>query len=127
VFLAIVAGVVLTVGTLAVLSAAGIVTPIPDLPLTTIRVVGLLLLVVGFTTAGMLSGSIPPRHASQDERAWWTANSQKAIGTWAMAEGLAVVGGVLFLLTSDLVLLAGLGGGGLLILLLNRPQRMMEG
>jgi hypothetical protein len=126
-FLAISAGAVLTVGILTVLGAAGIVSPIPGLPLTVVRVVGLVLLVVVFTVTGMLSGSIPPRQSGEDERAWWQANSQRAVGTWAMAEGLAVVGGVLYLLTSDLVPLVGLGGGGFLILLLNRPLRMMEG
>jgi hypothetical protein len=92
-----------------------------------VRVVGLVLLVSGFLVTGMLSGSIAPRQTDQGARAWWQANSSKAVITWAIAEGLAVVGGVLYLLTGDLVLLAGLGGGGLVILVLNRPQRMMEG
>ena len=127
VFFAIAVGAVLTLAVLVTLGAGGIVYPIPDFPLTLVRVVGLVLLVAGFTVTGMLSGSIPPRQSNQDERAWWQANSQKAVGTWAMAEGLAVVGGVLYLLTGDLVLLVGLGGGGLMILLLNRSQRLMEG
>jgi hypothetical protein len=75
----------------------------------------------------MLSGSIPPRQPDQDKGAWWKANGTKAGATWATAEGLAIIGGVLYFLTGDLVLLAGLGGGGLVILMLNRPGRMMEG
>ncbi len=127
IFLAVTVGAVLSVATLAVLGSIGIVLPIPNLPLIMVRVVGLVLLVSGFLVTGMLSGSIAPRQTDQGARAWWQANSSKAVITWAIAEGLAVVGGVLYLLTGDLVLLAGLGGGGLVILVLNRPQRMMEG
>ena len=126
-YLAISAGTVVTLVVLVLLGSAGIVDPIPGLPLTVVRVVGLVLLVLGFTATGMLSGSIPPRQSGENEAAWWQANSGKAVATWAAAEGLAIVGGVLFLLTADLVLLAGLGGGGLVILVLNRPGRMMEG
>jgi len=125
--LVIVVGAIVTVAILAMLSTTGIVEPIPEIPLTVVRAAGLVLLVSGFTVAGMLSGRIPPRQTDQDELAWWQANAQKAVVTWAAGEGLAVVGGVLFLLTADVVVLAGLGGGGLLIILLNRPARMMEG
>jgi hypothetical protein len=117
----------MTLVILVVLGTVGIVGPIPGLPLTVIRVVGLVLLVVGFTATGVLSGSIPPLRSGENEIAWWQANSGKAVATWAAAEGLAIIGGVLFLLMADPVLLAGLGGGGLVILVLNRPGRMMEG
>jgi hypothetical protein len=127
VFLAVVVGAVVTVSILAVLGTLRVVEPIPNIPLTAVRVFGLVALVSGFMAAGMLSGRIPPLQTDQDEVSWWQANSQKAVVTWAAAEGIAVVGGVLFLLTADVVLLAALGGGGLLILLLNRPGRMMEG
>jgi len=110
-----------------ILGSLGVVSPVPNLPETVMRVVGLVILVSGFTVIGMLSGSIPPRQSSQTDWDWWQANSRKAVITWAGAEGLAVIGGVLFLITGDLVLLLGLGGGGLVILMLNRPKRMMEG
>ena len=127
VFLAVALGAVTALVILAALGTVGIVEPIPNLPLTVMRLIGLVLLVSGFTVAGLLSGSISPRQIGQDDVAWWRANSAKAVVTWAMAEGLAIIGGVLFMLTGDLVLLAGLGIGGLVILGLNRPGRMMEG
>jgi hypothetical protein len=118
---------ILTVITLAVIGSLEIGIPKPDLPGTLLRVIGLVILVAGFIVTGMLSGSIPPRQTDQDELTWWRANSSKAIATWATAEGLAIIGGTFYFLTGDLVLLAGLGGGGLVILMLNRPGRMMEG
>lgn len=112
---------------LTVVRAAGIVTPSADLPLLTIRVVGLVLLVIGFVVTGVLSGRIPPKKSGEDDSAWWQANSSDAVATWATAEGIAILGGVFWLLTGDVILLIGLAGGGLVLLLLNRPQRMMAG
>jgi len=127
VFIAIAIGAVMSLVVLAVIGVTAVNQPIVDLPSTVMRVVGLVLLVVGFTATGLFSGGIPRRQSSETEAAWWKANGGKAVATWACAEGLAVVGGVLFVLLGDLVLLAGLGGGGLVILMLNRPGRMMEG
>jgi len=121
------AGAVLTTSILAVLGFAGIVSPIPDLPSVVLRVVGLVLLVLVFGVSGMVSGGIRPLAREQDEQDWWTENGSRAVATWALAEGLAVVGGVFWLLTGDLVILVGLGVGGVVILVLNRPGRMMEG
>ena len=126
VFLAVAVGATLTLITLAVLGSIDLGFPRPELPTTVVRVAGLVLLISGFTVAGMLSGSIPPRQADQDDGAWWKANFMRAAVTWVIAEGLAIFGGVLYFLTGDLVLLAGLGGGGLVVLVLNRPGRMME-
>jgi FtsH-binding integral membrane protein len=127
VYWALTGGAFVTVAVLAVVASAGIVAPIPNLPVSVIRIVCFVLLVAGFAVTGMFSGSVSPRQAGQDESGWWEANSNKAVLTWALAEATASVGAVLHMFTGDLIPLVALGGGGLLILLLNRPQRMMEG
>ncbi len=127
VYLAIVFGAVLTVLVLVIVGASGVVSPIPDIPHTIVRVVSLVFLVSGVAVVGIISGGVRPRQGDMDELAWWRANSSRAVIAWAAAEGLAVVGGVLWLLTGDWVPLAGLGVGGLVVLVLNRPGRLMEG
>jgi len=127
VYLAVGAGAALGVVALTVIGVLGIVTPMSTLPNLPFRVVGLVLLVVGFVATGMLSGGIPPCRAEERASEWWRANSTRAVITWAAAEGLAILGGVLWLLSGDLILYVCLVGGGLVLLLLNRPKRMMEG
>jgi hypothetical protein len=126
-YLSVVIGAVVGVGVLTVLGARGIVAPLDGLPFLPIRILGLVLLVSGFLATGMLSGGIPPRSPDADPLMWWKANSVRAVGTWAAAEGMAIVGGVFWLLSGDVILYGCLVGGGLVLLLLNRPQRMMEG
>lgn len=127
VFLAIAFGAVLTVFVLAIVGALGLVSPIPDVPHMIVRVISLVFLVSGVAVVGMISGSIRPRRSDMDALAWWRANSSRALIAWAAAEGLAVVGGVLWLLTGDWIPLVGLGVGGLVVLVMNRPGRLMEG
>jgi len=126
-YLAIVAGAVLGVVAPTIIGARGVMSPSPDLPLLPIRVVGLVLLVFGFLAVGILSGGIPPLGTGADESEWWSANSTRAVGTWAMAEGLAILGAVFWVLTGDTILYVGLVAGGFVLLFLNRPQRMMKG
>ena len=126
-YLSIVIGAVTGVGVLTVLGVRGIVTPLEGLPFLPIRIFGLVLLVSGFLAIGMLSGGIPPRSPDVHPLVWWKANSVRAVGTWAAAEGMAIAGGAFWLLSGDVILYGCLVGGGLVLLLLNRPQRMMEG
>jgi hypothetical protein len=126
-YLSIFAGAVIGVGALTVLGARGIVSTMEGLPFLPIRIFGLVLLVSGFLAIGMLSGGIPPRSPDADPLVWWKANSVRAVSTWAAAEGMAIAGGVFWLLSGDVILYGCLVGGGLVLLLLNRPQRMMEG
>lgn len=126
-YFSIAAGAVLGVGVLTVLGVRGIVSPVEGLPFLPIRIFGLVLLVTGFLATGMLSGGIPPRSPDSDLPTWWKANSVRAVAAWAAAEGMAIIGGVFWLLSRDLILYVCLVGGGLVLLLLNRPQRMMEG
>ena len=127
VYLAGVAGAVLGVGALTVVGARGVVSPIDDLPLLPLRIIGMVLMVLGFLAVGVLSGGIPPRQPDANPSEWWAANSSRAVITWATAEGLAILGGVFWLLSGDMILYLCLVGGGLVLLFLNRPQRMMEG
>lgn len=127
VYLAVVAGATMVVIALTVVGFLGIVSPLSGLPHLPLRVGGLMLLVLGFLVTGMLSGGIPPCRADHDESEWWRANSARAVITWAAAESLAILGGVFWLLTGDLILYVCLVAGGLGLLFVNRPQRMMEG
>jgi hypothetical protein len=94
VYWALAGGAFVTVTVLVVIASAGIVSPIPNFPKLAIRIVSFVLLVAGFAVTGMFSGSIPPLQTGQDEGQWWQANSNKAVLTWALAEGTAAIGGV---------------------------------
>lgn len=127
IYLAVWAGAVVCILALTVVGILSAMPLMPNPPLRTLRVIGLALLVAGFIGVGMLSGGILPCRADDDEMKWWRANSVRAVTTWAAAEGIAVLGAVFWLLTGDMVLYAGFVGGGLVLLMLNRPGRMMEG
>ncbi|MFC1640246.1 hypothetical protein ACFL3B_05750 [Gemmatimonadota bacterium] len=127
VYLAVFAGAFLSVAALTIVGTTGIVSAPQGFPLLPFRIIGMVLLVLGFVATGVLSGGIPPRGSDADELEWWRANSTRAVSTWATAEGLAILGGVFWLLTRDMIVYVCLVGGGLVLLLLNRPQRLMEG
>ncbi len=112
---------------LLAVSSMGVVTGSLELPLLPFRIVGLALLIVGFTVGGMMSGGIKPKSADEDATTWWQTNSQKAVLVWMIGEGLAVIAGVSWILVADMLLLVALSVGGLMLLFLNRPQRMIGG
>lgn len=124
--LAFAAGAMLGVVAIAVVGSLGIVTPIPDLPRTPMRAIGLVLMVGGFVATGALSGGVGPRRKDQSEMSWWRANSTRATATWALSEGLAIIGAVFWLLTRDIIVFVCLVGGGIGLLIFNRPGKMME-
>jgi hypothetical protein len=68
---------------------------------------------------------ITPLAPGGDENAWWNAHLVSALLIWAMGESVAVLGSVFFFISGDPLMLAMIGGG-LLLLFLSRPGRLME-
>ena len=113
---------------LAVLIAARSLTGPPPLSLPTwvFRVVALALAAGGFLVVQALRAGLPSRHAGEDRAAWWRTNGARAIAVWAVSEGTALTGGVLWFLTGDLLVLAVLAGVGLVSLILSRPGLLAD-
>ncbi len=98
-----------------------VLVPRPLAAMTTpARVVGLAEVAIRAVKSGM---SVAGPETDRD--AWWRANVQRALVVWALAEGSALVGAALWLLTGDLAVLAGVCGAALAVLALNRPGRLL--
>ena len=104
-----------------------LVFPVVDIPhaIPGLRVTALGLLMVLAIVVRVLRSRIQPLAPDGDENAWWNAHLLSALGMWAAGEGVAMLGSVFFFLDGDLVMLAVIGGG-LLLLLLSRPGRLKE-
>jgi len=113
---------------LAALIAARSLTgqPPPSGPVWVFRVIAMALAAGGFVVVQVLRAALPSRHAGEERTAWWSANGARAITVWAVSEGMALTGGVLWFLTGDLLVLAVLTGFGLVSLMLSRPGLLAD-
>jgi len=68
---------------------------------------------------------IEPLPPDESEEAWWQAYLSPCLVIWGLGESLAIIGGVFFLLTGDWMML-GVAGGGLVLLFLANPTRLMS-
>lgn len=103
-----------------------LVSPIVDLPGATpgLRVAAALLIVTLAVLVRVLRSRIQPLSPDGDENAWWNAHLPSALAIWSAGEGAVLLGSVFFFLSGDIVMLA-LIAAGLLLLLLSRPSRLM--
>jgi hypothetical protein len=63
--------------------------------------------------------------AGGNEDAWWNTYLTPCLIIWSMGESLAVLGNLFFFLTGDWLML-GVAGGGLVLLFLANPTRLMR-
>lgn len=100
--------------------------PVSELPgaRTGLRLAALAATAVLVLLVGALRRRITPLAPNGDENAWWNAHLTPALAIWAVGEGGAFLGSVLFFLDGDALML-GLIAGGLLLLLQSRPGRLM--
>ena len=101
--------------------------PVVDIPnaVSVLRMTALGLFVAVVIVVRVLRSRIQPLAPDGDENAWWNAHLLPALAMWAAGEGVAMLGSVFFFLDGDLVMLAVISGG-LLLLLLSRPGRLKE-
>ncbi len=97
----------------------------PDL-LPVFRAVAFAELAVAIVVARVLWARIPSRARATDEAAWWRDAAGPAVVVWSLAEGSALLGGVLWFLTGDPWILIGVTGVALAILVASRPGRLAE-
>jgi hypothetical protein len=81
-------------------------------------------LVGGTVAAHRILRASLPRGPSGDPSNWWAINAGRVIALWGVADGLAIVGAVLWFLTGDFVALTIAGGAGLFLLAANHPGRL---
>lgn len=104
-----------------------LVFPVIDLPnaVAALRVSALVIMVGQAVVVRMLRNRIAPLSPGGDENAWWNAHLVSAMAIWGLGEGVALLGSAFFFLAGDVVMLAMIGGG-LFLLLMSRPGRLME-
>ena len=89
-----------------------------------IRLIGGVVLVASLVLVRLVRSGVIPRQQGQDRNSWWAANGGRVLVIWALADAVAMCGTVFWFLTGDPVLLA-LTVFGSLLLMLNRPGRLM--
>src|SRR5574341_229470 len=67
---------------------------------------------------------IGSRQPGEGEDAWWNAYLTHCLVIWGLGESLAAVGSLFFFLTGDVLMLA-VAAGGLVLLFLANPTRLM--
>jgi len=74
------------------------------IPPTPLRVASMLLLLGATVALRVVCATFPEVRGDRDD--WWTAHLGKAVAIWALADGMAVLGAVAYLLTRDALVLA---------------------
>jgi len=69
---------------------------------------------------------IPPRTTTETENEWWRVNLSRALMVWSLFEGPALFGAAMYLTLGTIIPLL-VTGVGLVMLLLNSPNRLVEG
>jgi len=100
--------------------------PVIDMPqaISGLRIAALVVMVTQAIVVRAFRNRISPLDPRGNEDAWWNAHLPAALTIWALGEGVAVLGSVFFFLAGDVLMLAMIAGG-LLLLLLSRPSRLM--
>jgi hypothetical protein len=106
--------------------ALRVFVPLIDLPLAipALRIVAVAVMVLQAVIVQLRRARIVPLEPNGDENAWWNAHLVSALLIWTLGESIAFLGSVFFFLDGDPLMLAMIGGG-LLLLFLSRPGRLM--
>ena len=94
---------------------------------TLFRFVAVAELAMAAVVMRLMRARLEPLRRGGEPDAWWGRFGSRAILIWALAEGSAVFGAVLWFLTGDVVLLAGVTGIALILLVMHRPRTLTEG
>lgn len=119
-----VAGVATLVLILAIVRSMVPYDPMTDL-VPVLRIVAGVLLVAAYVVMRVFRADIVPLVPGGDRRAWWRQQGTKALIIWVLAEGAAMIGTVFWFITGDLALLVGVAGVALVLLVMNRPAKLM--
>ena len=90
-----------------------------------LRTAALILLFVQIITVRLLRNGVASLAPGQSEASWWQVNFARTALIWLVGAGLAVVGGLIFFLTGD-VLTLFVGIAGLVLLAVARPDHLMR-
>jgi hypothetical protein len=103
------------------------VAPVPEVSIPSLPLRGAaLLLLVGATLAlRVVRATFPEVRGDRD--AWWTANLGKAVAIWALADGIAILGAVAYLLAGDTLVLALAVGWAAAMFVGHAPGRLTDG
>ena len=123
---AMVAGVVMIVAMFAVFRQISQPQPLEEL-LWILRLIALANVVGVMVLARIFRSQLQPLQAAEHEDAWWRSYAVPVLLVWALAEGAAIVGAVFWLLTGDMPILVGVSAVSLMVLVANRPARLVEG
>ena len=101
--------------------------PVVDFPkaITGLRIAAVLAMFAQAAVVRLRRDRIAPLPPNGDENAWWNAHFVSAFLIWVMGESVAVLGSLFFFISGDPLMLAMIGGG-LFLLFLSRPGRLME-
>lgn len=101
--------------------------PVGDIELETalvLRFIGIALLLAQAVIVRVVRNRIGPLPPDATEDDWWNTYLTPCLVIWGLGESLAVVGSVFFLFTGDWMMI-GVAGGGLVLLFLANPTRLM--
>jgi hypothetical protein len=121
----------LVVGAVLTLVGFGLVREVvsqepPDLPLLAVRLVAFAELAAVVVIARIVRMRIQPYDGATDEHAWWRHHGARGIIIWALAEGSTLFGAVLWFISGDRLILAGVAGVSLALLVAFRPARLLQ-
>ena len=117
---ALIAGVIVTLAALTIARQLTEFAGLP-LPLAALRLVAFATAVALLVVTRVLRMRLPSPEGEKDLTAWWGKHGRQVLVLWALAEGAATIGGVLWFLSGDAVALTVATGVGLLLLLTGRP------
>jgi hypothetical protein len=91
-----------------------------------VRFGGLIALALAGWVIRILRDRIPFIGTDTDVSAWWRTHMSAVIRLWAIAEGVGIMGTVLWFVTADTILLVVLVGTSIALLLRLGPARWVE-
>ena len=110
----------------AIFAAMRMIVPVgpTDVPRYIFWVVGIAVTAGHLMVMRVIRGRIPEYTRSMDRAEWWRAALPSAVLIWGVAEGMALIGAVLWFVTGDAALLF-LVAVGVFALLWNRPGSLI--
>ncbi|MBI1967690.1 MAG: hypothetical protein HYS40_06850 [Gemmatimonadetes bacterium] len=90
-----------------------------------LRFIAIATLMAQAVVVRIVRNRIAPLELGGSEDAWWNAYLTSCLVIWGLGESLALLGSVFYFMTGDWLML-GVAGGGLLLLFLANPTRLMR-